>query len=502
MRLTHYGLLNLQEVVALGDLLLLPRDTSIPLEAVRSLELLGLLPATPSGKKTTPNMYCFEHVRVRYSEYRHRLGREPAWLTQVPIAVQKWLRLQYATQEEASEIFYRLPYTGISYAISDGGLHFALCRACNVWRLTGIKQLGFLQAPDPDERLLGRQPLSEGNRYVHSADVMAIATIIARNLDLPRSLANTVRAAAILHDIGTPAGGDSVKMIDVEGLDEDLNFASLLAYYDVDGVLSEYGIDRSLLCEAIMNRGIAGEILDIADKLAYTGRDLSQTWHHIRAAAGSFAQPGLKTLAEHVERYGEVCSVWDCVVECEGHAAFSGPDRLGGFLRVRALMFRELYYHPRTRFAEFLISRLVVKALYRRGLVTRESLRTMTDYDLIRIMELEYGSGPYSLVSVYDPGLARVRSFETLEEAERFAQHLREQGTSLALIDDDRKAIKVGGHLLVQKNGKAVPFSEASPTDYREIQEIAQLYPMVRVYYLEGEPRIPREKLEELINGI
>lgn len=503
LRLTHHDLLNLQEVRCLGgDLLLLPRETDVPYESARALELVGALPPSPSGGKIYSNMEQVLHIKARYDAERTRLGREPGWIADAPMALMRWLRLQFAIQEEAAEIVLDLPYTGISFAIKDDGLHFDLCRACNVWRLSGIRQLGFLQAPSPNHDCLGSQPLSDGTRYLHTTDAMAISTLIAHNLALPESLYNTVRAAAILHDIGTPAGGDSVKLVDVQGLDEDLNFRAILARHEFGPVFERYGIDHDTLCEAILNRGLAGEILDIADKLAYTGRDIHQTRHHISIGARSGVQPGLRTLEQHLERYPEVCSIWDCVVEHDGHAVFTEPARLAAFLRVRALMFRELYYHPRARFAEFLVSRLIVKALFRRKLVTPASLREMTDEELVRLMETEYGTGPYSFGRICDEDTSRVRSFATLEEARGFVATLKEKGTMFAVIDDDRKSIKTGTHLRVVVGGRVSAFSEACPGDAREIQELAQLYPMVRVYYLEGRPDIPDEKLAELIEEL
>lgn len=493
-----HRLLNSQRVIELGgDLLLLPRYDPIPVEPVRSLELAGTMPKSTEGAQTLANMLDFLGLQDAYAAERSA-GDEPPWVAALPIAVRKHLRTTYAVQEEATQIVFDLPHTGISYAIKDDGLCFDLARACNLFRLDGIRQLGYLRAPAPTHDIIANAPLSESTRYAHSIDVMAIATVMAQNLGLTGTMFATTRAAGLLHDMGTPAGGDSVKMIDPRALDEDLNFPKLLARHDVSAILAKHGINRKLLCEAILNRGIAGEILDIADKLAYVGRDLFQTLHHIKGGAYIDLQPGLKTLARLLEYYPLVCSIWDAVELQDGHVVFTDPGRLGAFLRVRTLMFRELYYHPRARFGEFLVSRLLVKALYRRKIVTIAGLVEMADYELERLMESEYGTGPFSIERLYATPLARARSFEHIEDAHAFMATLRADGNVFCLLDDDRRAIKTGTKFLVRGQRFPHTFKEACPDDAAEIEEMAALYPMVHVYYLDGEPSIESAKLEEL----
>lgn len=499
-RLTYTGLLNLQDVVTIGDLLLLPQGSPIPHEEVRAMEEAGIIPLSESVLARNQNILHSMELTERYARERQHLGGlEPRWIEEVPMSVRTRLRRHYAVHEEDPlAIVFALPFTGISYMVKNGGLCEALCRSCNLWRLDGIKQLGFLQSPWTEDIVDHRTPLSEGTRYLHSLDVMAVASVMGKNLRLDRSELDTLRTGALTHDMGTPAGGDSIKMIDPAELDEDLNYPALLAGCGVEDILARHRIPREALYATIRNEGLTGELLDIADKVAYVGRDLFLTRHHILGGASEGSQPGLKTLHDLIVRFPYVCAVWDSVVRRGEHAVFTDPARLLAFLKVRVLLFRELYYHPRSRFGEFLMSRLLARALYRSGRVDKRALLRMGDHDLLRLMDETYGSGQHSIVDTCSSGLARCISFARPEEAHAFVNRLHAEGNVFTLIDDDRKSIKTGTGFMVTTRRGIKTFAEAFSADAQEVEEMARMYPMVHVYYLEGDPAIPREKLELL----
>lgn len=501
-RLDHVGLLNLREVIEIGgDLVLLPREEAIPHEETRALELAGVLPLADSEIALRENLIFSLELAERYASERREIGVEPGWVHALPISVQTRLRVHFATHEEdVLHIFFELPKTGISYLLREGGFCEDVIRALDLWRLAGIKQLGFLQAPWEDGRMLFRQPLSEGTRFTHSCDVFAIASIIAFNNGISAGpQLRTLQFAALTHDVGTPAGGDSVKLVDPSGLDEDLNYPAILTLYpDAPAVIERYGIDREELFRTIRNEGLLGQILDIADKLAYIARDASYTAHHIEGIAHESTEYGIRTLANHIARYPYVCGVWDAVRVREGHVYFDDPSRLLSFLTLRVLMFRELYYHPRARFGEFMMSRLLVKTLYRRGTITKRELLRMRDDDLMRLMDQAYGSGTHSIGGTIASSEARVESFPDLAQACAFCAALAQEGIVFAMIDDDRRAIRPSTAYLVESPDGLVPLAEAFPSDARIIAEMAGMYPLVHVYYLEGEPAIPQRMLEEL----
>ena len=110
-------------------------------------------------------------------------------------------------------IIDRLPETGIGYVIEVGYLMDAYV-AFNMERLRGVAQLARLG--DPDNKPL-KTILAETfthTRLNHSLDVCVLATIVGTNLKLSRAQMNALQLATLTHDIRTPAGGDTTKMID------------------------------------------------------------------------------------------------------------------------------------------------------------------------------------------------------------------------------------------------------------------------------------------------
>lgn len=501
-KLTHTDTLQLREVVELGgDLLLLPQEEAFPYEEARALQVAGIIPCDQST--IYQHTWNFDVLQEKYNHERAVLYAEPAWVAAMPMAVKTRLRVIYAsTQEDVLAIVNMFPNVAIRYIVRDGGLCADFSRAVNLFRLEGIKQLGFLQSPWCRSLTKWRTPLSESTRYLHSLDVMAVATLIGNNLDLPESEFNTLRVAALTHDMGTPAGGDSVKLVDLAALDEDANYPALLGAYDWGGLQREYGIKCDLLVDAVQhNGGLIGKALDMADKIAYVGRDIHTCLHHIEAGAAGDEQLGLRTLKRLVERHPHVCGIWDAIERDGEQLFFTDPGRIIAFLKVRVLLFRELYYHPYSRFGEFLMSRLLVKAMYEKGKLTKAELLQMSDWELLDKMNREYGSGHYSLQPILDTcssSLSRCESFATREDADRFVARLREGGNLFTLMEDNSRLIKTGTNLLVRSGGVIAPLKELYPGDARELDEMAGMLPQIHVYYLDGDPALPREQLAKL----
>lgn len=439
-------------------------------------------------------------VSMRYCDERSRAGKEPAWTKTLPISARTFCRLNYALTEEDTLVNVpRFSHTGISYAVICGGLCEATAHTFNVWRLSYIKQLGFLQAPyygEEGKYTYLKMPLSDGTRLLHSFDVTAIASIMAYNNRLSELATNHLRAAALSHDMATPAGGDSVKLVDFQALDEDINYPAITKTLDWKQ-MKRFGVQKKLLSSTVQGKGVLGEFLDIADKLAYVARDLEKCWHHL--AVGLEAdQLGLKTLTGLVERHPYVCGVWDSVVIKDDHPCFTDVVRLVAFLKVRVLMFRELYYHPVSRFGEYFVSRLLVRTLYEQGKLTKADLLKMTDNELVRRLDEEFGTGP--IIDVCTNELAKCESFKTIEEAQAFRKRLQDAGNLFTMLDDDRRMIKTGINLRMYTRRGAKPLHEVDPASAQELKEMATMLPLVKVYYLDGEPDLPPEKLKKLMD--
>lgn len=511
---TYQDLLGLQEVKKIGnDILLLPEQEGYMQEEAHALLNAGII-----DRKESVIVDAMMKVIQLYEEYatiRLTTDAEPEWINTVPVSVRTQLRLDYAQREEdplaimpsflsskvAADEFDAQPTfaAGFSYLILDYGLCDDTDRAFELGRLKHIKQLGFLNSPPYNDYIVLQQSLSDGSRYLHSLDVYVIATAIGHNLGLGKRRMNTLGVLALTHDVRTPAGGDSVKLIDLENLDEDKTYHLTLEAMGekFDQLQKKYGIDCEELLEGIHNRGLIGEILDVADKLAYIARDIAMCLNHIQVGT-RYDQYGLKTLLSILRHHPYVCSVWDCVkVSKDGQLYFADTRRLIAFLKVRVLMFRELYYNPVTRFGEFFMSRLFVKMLYDKGELTRDTLLAMTDHELLAFIDRRFGNE--GVLERCSRDVARVESFPTPETAEEFVRKLKAEGKRFTMIDDDRRMIKTGTRFKVKTKDGIKTLEEADPGSARELHEMATMLPLVHVYYLESDPHLPKNVLDELV---
>lgn len=484
------SVLGLQDTPRIGgDLILLPHVRLPNMSESYVMQKGGVINVETSLIARNQLSWDLLDRQTRYSREVMEGGREPEWVARLPLHVQRWLRHFYATQElDPLSIVGNLPNSGLCYMVEEGGLCEEAMRVLNLWRLQQVNQLGFLQAPwvsMTNQSFVGK--LTHTTRWVHSLDVMCIGSVIAHNLGLEGRELNTQRLALFSHDRGTPAGGDSVKLIDLVAFDEDANYERLLhertdrkAWQDLK---AKWDIDEKELLQAILNKGLMGQVLDIADKLAYVARDIETCMNVFVSEGDEDVYIGMKALDELRREHRDLCGVWDAVRRDADDPVFADAGRLIAFLKARIVLFRELYYHPRARFGEYLISRVLVKRLYDDGILTRDQLLEMGDGELETHLQQAYG-GHNILRSLSLK--SQMRSFATREEAATFKRELEQGGETFSLMENHLNAIKPGTHFLVDCPGGPKPLSEAYPGDAQELWEMANMLPGVHVYYLAG----------------
>ncbi len=492
--LSHRDTLGLESVLELGgDLLMLPQEASPPYAENKALVEAGVIePGTSVIHKSVMELFRYQGD---YRDARAETGIEPSWVRDLPQWIRVSMRLNYALlHEEPLAIMPALHAAGISYMVREGGLCEDLFHTFKLARLQHIRQLGFLNRPNFGGGMRIRESLSDHTRWTHSLDVMAIGTLIGTNLELEQPDFNELRTLCLTHDTLTPAGGDSVKMVDLAQLDEDDNYPAFLKTLDMERLRSKYGIRQEVLVEGIRNEGCVGEILDMADKIAYIARDLQKCQHHIETGY-LHQQPGMKTLVELLVRTPDICSLWDSIALQNGRPVFTDTKRLIAFLKARLLMFRELYFHPTARFGDFLMSRLFVKVLMQKKALTKEMLLELTDDGLHAILDDAFGIGV--ALDTCSSHLARCDQFKTLEEGQEFARSLRDSGNAFVMLDDNRRAIKTGADMMVWGEDGPMRLRESDPGSARELDEMATMLRLVHVYHLDGDPLLSREVLLE-----
>ncbi|MFA9262311.1 MAG: hypothetical protein ACEQSB_03060 [Undibacterium sp.] len=445
-----------------------------------------------------------------YKDYCFRYGREPKWTKRLAKNMQGSLRHLWLTGEWFDPLWiiqYRRGL-GFSFAVECDGFIHDVAEALNVFRLGEIRQLGFLHDPVVNDNTadIGLAENFHHTRLLHSSTVMATAALIAHQIRLPKSLTRHLLVAALTHDILTPAGGDSVKPIDPDGLDEDKHYPEAFRNnprWEV--VRKRYGLDETLLAKTVAGQGLLGQLLDVADKTTYVDHDVDAylKWNNPRKFRQLVPPAGFVEIWQLWKKLGQkACRLWDSLELIEGRLVITNPSRLAGFLRLRALMFRHLYFNPRARYREQMLALLVIEPLYHEGRLTRGMLLQMTDYDLMRWIDRETNCDIKEHLSRSDRAPV-IESFATEEAALARLRTLHAiEPTLLFMLETFPQPSKKAVRMLVRNaRGDVLPFDEAYPEEAESILAIGRDPEPVKLYILnkwKAGRILPRDLWEKL----
>lgn len=306
------------------------------------------------------------------------------------------------------------------------------------WRLGDIPQLGYLIAPHAKNQNFYRKqgveigflmPQFSHTRWIHSLFVGALGdAILGRNGFTKEERAPMV-LAFLCHDIAMPAGGDSIKRLDKNMLDEEINFAWVLRRYGLDKKWKEkYGFDLKQAAAWVQNKGAIGKLLDFCDKLDYTSRDCFYLGDQLNGKVRKYCLE--KPL---------FADVWEDIRFTRDHSgfAFISAERLYDFLMARALEHLELLMNPEARIMDFYLGKLV-KPLWERKIITKEQLLTWNNAQLEKVLS-DFYCQKNILGPLFTPAEYRRRKFKTAKGMADFcsehqvdhAEHLKGFKTGL-----------------------------------------------------------------------
>lgn len=432
-----------------------------------------------------------------------RKGEDPSWLEELPLQLKQFLRSSwhyYGEYFEPFAILQRLPYSDTyGFAVREGGFIESICAAFKLWRLRRIHQLGFLSYPirgGTGHRGLGFR--FHHTRFAHTLEVAFLMTILMINAGADERELRIGQLAALLHDALTPAGGDSVKAIDPENLDEEKGIETLLAKTsEWPQLKKELAIQEEDVIRIIQGEGVMGALLDVADKVSYVSRDLSLIVppdHH--RDRGWRSDSFLEIVGLTTGRPG-ICAVWDDVRIAGKQVCFTNPYKLGDFLILRAMLFRDLYHSPHTRFFEIVAGQVVVGYLYHTGWINADVLRGIVDDQLADGLAQQ---GIYSVMSWLPSSLIEIEEFNTLPAAKAREQELIAEGKLFVIIEDLEKMANPATDLLVltPREETVRPFKGVFPEQARLIESILTPAKPVRLYYLAENPPMADWLLEAL----
>lgn len=443
--------------------------------------------------KEAANTLVLQRLQAEYENHLYENKTEPDWMAQLPLPNQRYIRNQFLIRNEEIDplaIIPSLPFSGFGYSVKDKGYTERIVRQFGLWRLEGIKQLGYLHYPtikhDGADMLVREFP---HNRYVHSLDVRAVAKLILANNNRSELEHALCDMATLTHDTLTPAGGDSIKWIDQKLFDEDLHYPELMNKIDwkLFPEIPENGPE--LLPQIILNRGVLGQVLDIADKVAYVGRDLSAFYIQGPPNLG-----GHEEIRKLLRQQRQPCSVWETARIKDDQLYFVDRKRLINFLAIRATLFSRLYQHPSSRFKELFVKTVTQKRLYETSKLSRDQLLSMQDIHLHMMIDQEIGHG--FMDSFVGLNEERLETFDTEDTARARKQQLIGSGRPVVMMEKAFTA-KAGVHFMVQTKNGLKPLSEAEPEAAAYIRDLMKPDYEYGLHYLD----MPKDELPKVLQS-
>lgn len=222
---------------------------------------------------------------------------------------------------------------------------------------------------------------SHHTRLAHSLDTAFNAELIARKLWFNEKQVITLIIAWLLHDIATPKFSD-VTMKAFPDLKEEKNFLSYIKEYPdlVQDIEKYFNVSIEEISDIINNnKTLYGHILDIADKFAYTARDLDAVYSdqnfsipQIFGWSDKFAHAILDILWKNKKPFDVLLTVslsdeWDRVV-------FDDKQSLLDVLFLRACMHNMIYLNKHVRGKEYLVW-LILRYLVEKNIVLPSDLQ-------------------------------------------------------------------------------------------------------------------------------
>ncbi len=485
------------EGIVLDDLVLLPPPLQLNAYASAWQQVQRQCPelthdldfaATVTNEHDTAPAY-----RISYGIFRQRAINQELWTHaswhRLPLSVRSDISCCRWTQE-ATLIVQYFPNSGMRYAILEDGLVNEVICNLGLFRLSKIKQLGYLT--DPVVHYLSgstaRGETLTHSRYEHSLDVMAIATCIAHNCEIQGTELNALRFAALTHDILTPAGGDATKRVSPAELDEDANFRKVFQQSDFAALQRRYALDPELIFATIQNEGLLGRILDIADKLAYVSRDLASYLVHVEPSQSDreLLPNEYEQITAYARHIPDLCSVWESFTRIDNQLVCTDPERLADFLYVRLLLFRQFYANPATRFHEATTIKLILEHMYQTGTVTIDRLLSMGDGQLEDEMAGLLGLHPYELCAAAGVGTPAFCTVATQAAAHAYCQQLARDGLYPVLYEHLQPFLKRSSNkfLVTTPNGTIGLLSDMYPALEAQLLAVEQLDQPWAVYWL------------------
>lgn len=391
-------------------------------------------------------------------------------------------QLELTGFEMEGETFAFLPCSDLKRWTEEGDIYERSFQNLPLARLDRVKALSFLSyvGPNPKDQIFLPYTHTRSDHQLVTA--FTVEAIMKQN-GFPQEDINVGIVAGLIHDIATPAHGDATKKVDPKALDEEQFWWEALGKNGQTFVTQELNIPQKRLDAIIKNQGIMGQILDIADRITYTMKDLNaivavdlnNAWSWV------FQNPYLQELHDFVSGNPKIGNIYKeiGVDRKRDEVFFNDPKNLGIFLLLRAHLHKALYLHPVSQGRDLFIASLIKRLYSRHGSrpLSPQRLRSMTDEDLIEVLQKyykpEYGDSPQKLYHDLTSWYPYFERFGSKEEGiKRIKELKKDKDIAVIGVNQCREFDPGTSYKVTDQKGQIVPFREFDPNTASEIERM------------------------------
>lgn len=388
--------------------------------------------------------------------------------------------------EGNESIFEFLPYSNLKRWIYDTSIYEEAHGFLPLMRLHDVRTLSFLSFLGKERELFRYIEPSTHTRYDHSLVVAMVCEEILKQNCFPQDEINKGILAGLVHDIATPAHGDAIKKVDPAHLDEEAFWAEAIGQKGLD-YLESYGISEEGMDQIIHGQGILGKVLDAADRITYTMKDIYNVYNALLPPSGEFDFVFFP-LYDIVSKNPYIGDVYKDIniKRSTAEVFFSDPEKLLDFLTLRAVVSKNYYYNPSSQGRDFLI-KLLTQPIYstdKNSLLNPVNLRVMSDEGLLTIIKNFYGikEHVYMLGNLIDYH-PKYEIFGAEDEAKKRAEELEKDSDLWVLGVNYCKGFSPATDTLVYYEGAIMPIEEAMPWKTCKLQEMSDSVKGFYVFY-------------------
>lgn len=357
-------------------------------------------------------------------------------------------------------------------------------------RLVYIKSLSFLDYFNSDIKIENQYLYSyTHDRGDHTYVVAGTGAQILNENNFNDSDTKKFLIAAFLHDFATPALGDVTKFIDPKNLHEELHWQKMLNP-EINQYFKDNDIDKEEIDLIIKNEGTLGEVLDIADRITYVMKDLSNFIQKIikRNVAKNNYRNNLDKFINLNPKIGNIYQ--DVKIDKNSSTVyFDNPSRLQKFLHLRALLHQNVYMHPISQGRDFYIASFI-KPFYtidpsQNHLLTPDCLRKMTDRELIDFLAQKYNKSCTEFYRCLERWYPQYyEKFSDIESAEKRRDELKNNSSFNIIGIKQCKGFNPSTSYKVKnKSGQIIEYRQYDPQGAKVIENIAKKVKGVFLYY-------------------